>query len=136
MPGPLAFFCLTGRTESRWHLSYEACSRGIADREVGIDRFIRPCLPGNALTLELLQGLGLIQLEAATQLLWIGLQLSDQLLEPVVSDRLSQLKGTDQAPHLGEVAGAQTSSELSGPEVALLPQGSEKTRDMAAAANT
>jgi len=100
-PGPCNVFCtLTGCAKFRRHDAYAIHSRHVADGEEGFDRFIRPGLPGSALTLELFQRLFLIQLEAAAQLLRIGLQLSDQPLEPVVTDRFSQLEGTDQAADL------------------------------------
>ena len=135
-PGPLAVFCtLTGGAERLGDLPDTVHSRHVADGKEGFDRLIRPGLPGNALTLELLQRLGLIKLEAEAQLRWIGLQLGDQLLEPVIADRLSQLEATDEAADLGEVAGAKARSKLSGPEVTLLTQGGEMTREVAAAVN-
>lgn len=51
----------------------------------------------------------------------------------MITDRLSELKGTDQAAHLGHVAGAQEGRQLAWLEAELLSQGGEMALQVAAA---
>lgn len=136
LPGPgLVLLCFTRGAECPRHLSHHSRARGRADGEKGLDRLIGPGFPGLAIQLQLLLGFRLIAFQATAQLSGIGLQFSDQGLQPVITQRLTELKAADQAAHLGGIAGAECNSELTGPQAALLAQQLEMAREMGTSPN-
>ncbi|WP_411871708.1 hypothetical protein [Vulcanococcus limneticus] len=114
-----------------WNRS--ANSRHEANAEKRIDGFIRPGFPGESSFLHATFILRLIQLHTPAQLHWIRLEFTNELLQPVIPERFPQFKGADQAADLGDVAGTEAGRQLGGPQAALLAQGGEIARQVAAA---
>ena len=122
-------------TECPRHFSHHARPRGRADGEIGVDRFIGPGFPGLAILIQLLLGFRLIAFQTTAQLSRVGLQFSDQGLQPVITQRLTELKAADQAAHLGGIGGAECHSELTGAQATLLAQQLKMAREMGTSPN-